>query len=262
MILKIDSPHNHLIKKVNKLLVSRAFRYTEGLFVIEGLRLSTDAVKSGMQIDTLLFTDAFAQKHGEELALLQKNSDRCVEISRAVESRISDTQNPQGIFCVCRLPKNKLSVSCGKRYIALENIQDPSNLGTIARTAEALGADGLILSRDCCDCYNPKVVRGSMGAFFRLPFVQTDDFCAFLRNAKESGFQVVATSPDRNSEDIAALKRSDSVIAVIGNEGEGITDGAFECADNIVTIKMRGRAESLNASAAAAIVMYEVLKQG
>lgn len=262
MILKLDSLQNPLVKKLSKLISSRSFRYTEGLFVIEGLRLSQDAAKSNVCIEKLLFTADFAKKHPDELELLQSVADTSIEISKSVADKICDTQNPQGVFCLCRIDKNDFTLQQGNRYIALENIQDPSNLGTIARTAEALGAQGLILSHNCCDVYNPKVLRGSMGAFFRLPFTVTDDFCTYLKSAQKAGFQIMATSPDSSCEDIADCKKADSLIAIIGNEGDGITKEAFDCADSTVTIKMRGRAESLNASAAAAIVMYEVLKQG
>ena len=262
MILKLDSLQNPLVKKISKLISSRSLRYEEGLFVIEGQRLSMDAVKSNVSIEKCLFTADFAKKHPDDLALIQSVAESLVEISKSVADKISDTQNPQGIFCLCRIDKKDFALQQGSRYIALENIQDPSNLGTIARTAEALGAQGLILSRNCCDVYNPKVLRGSMGAFFRLPFIVADDFCAYLKSAQKSGFQIMATSPDSNCEDISKCEKSESLIAIIGNEGDGITKEAFDCADSTVTIKMRGRAESLNASAAAAIVMYEVLKQG
>ena len=260
MISKIDSIQNPLIKKASKLISSRSFRYSQQSFVIEGLRLCSDAIKSKAEISELMFTSDFALKHGEELKSFCEHAEKSFEISPAAAKKICDTQNPQGLFCICRMKQNDFSLNQGGRYIALENIQDPSNLGTIARTAEALGADGLILSRGCCDIYNPKALRGSMGAFFRLPYVTADDFCEYLKTAQSDGFQIMATSPDSSCEDISSAKKSDSLIAIIGNEGDGISPDAFACADKAVTIKMRGRAESLNAAAAAAIVMYEVLK--
>ena len=182
------------------------------------------------------------------------------EISRELYDRLSDTGSPQGFLCVIDMnstPRlNEISIS-GK-YAALENIQDPSNLGTILRTAEALGVDGVILSEGCCDIFSPKVVRGSMGAVFRLPFMQVKSMADFVRIQTSSGAVCYASAP-RDAEDIENIDFSGGAIMLIGNEGNGLKEETISCCTKRVKINMKGRAESLNAAAAAAILLYRLL---
>ena len=144
------------------------------------------------------------------------------------------------------------------KYIALENIQDPSNLGAICRTAEALGVDGAILS-GCCDRYSPKVQRGAMGSLLRLNIIDCDNLRELLVSLGEKGMKLYATTPDDTAQKITECDMSGGVVAVIGNEGNGVTDEVFSVCEK-VTIPMLGRAESLNASMAAAITMWEMMR--
>ena len=141
---------------------------------------------------------------------------------------------------------------------SLENIQDPSNLGTILRTAEALGIEGVILSGNCCDIYSPKVIRGSMGAVFRIPFTIAEDFCGYISELSRKGIDVYASTP-YDAEDITNVKFSGGVM-LIGNEGSGLTKDVLTLGIQKVKIPMKGRAESLNAAAAAGILMWEMLR--
>ncbi len=259
MYRSIESVSNNRIKKLQKLIKSASFRRKEGLFVIEGKRLCMDAVYSGITVSEVYFSESFAEKHPDELARLTEGADGFI-LPESLLNRVSDTVTSQGVIAVCRIISQPQSMKKGGRYIAGENLQDPSNIGAVSRTAEALGCDGLILSSDCCDIYNPKVLRSSMGAIFRLPIFIPDDFTRFLRSAQNEKFTVYATVPDKNADDISGTDFSDGSIVVIGNEGNGITYETKELADRVVTIKMKGRAESLNAAAAAAILIYELTK--
>lgn len=258
--MMITSRDNELIKEVSKLISASKYRKKSNCFVAEGVRLCRDAANSGALIKSFLYTSEAAEKYNEELCIISKAAASSAEISRELYDRLSDTGSPQGFLCVIDMnstPRlNEISIS-GK-YAALENIQDPSNLGTILRTAEALGVDGVILSEGCCDIFSPKVVRGSMGAVFRLPFMQVKSMADFVRIQTSSGAVCYASAP-RDAEDIENIDFSGGAIMLIGNEGNGLKEETISCCTKRVKINMKGRAESLNAAAAAAILLYRLL---
>ena len=134
-------------------------------------------------------------------------------------------------------------------------------MGTILRTAEALGVGGILLSRGCCDIYSPKVLRGSMGAIFRLPFLVVEDLPAYLSKQKEKGYSIYAAVPDRNAVPITEIPFSKRCAVVVGNEGNGLTQACIQACTQSVTIPMEGRAESLNAAIAASILVWEMVRR-
>ncbi len=259
----ISAKDNELIKQVSALISSPKRRRESGSFAAEGVRLCVDGVRSGAEVRCFLYTDAAKKKYNEEYRLISEAAARSEEVSESLFKRISDTQNPQGFMCVfSALDKNHKSYKINKQghYAALENIQDPSNMGTILRTAEALGADGVILSDDCCDIYSPKVVRGSMGAVFRVPVIIADDFTAYIKKLTESGVCTYASTP-RNAQDIKDMSFENGGVMLIGNEGSGLRPETIAACAESVRINMKGRAESLNAAAAAAILLYSLLNK-
>lgn len=256
----ITSKDNDLIKEASRLMQSPKYRKEKGLFAAEGVRLCADGVLSEAAAECFLFTEAASKKYPAEFELISSSAKKSFAVSESVFKKISDTTNPQGFFCVFRvLDKNhKLdTISIQGRYAALENIQDPSNLGTILRTAEALGVDGVILSPDCCDVYSPKVIRGSMGAVFRVPLKIPEDFTGYIRSLTQSGVATYASTP-HEAEDINTVDFSRGGVMLIGNEGNGLRPETVAACTKSVRINMRGRAESLNAAAAAAILIYEL----
>ena len=144
------------------------------------------------------------------------------------------------------------------KYVALEEISNPSNFGAICRTAEAVGLNGIII-KGGCDVYNPKVLRAAMGALFRLDVLVTDDLISLLEELKENNMSVYGSVPDANAEKITNINKSQGMVCVIGNEGNGISDEVKEVSQ-LVTIPMNGYAESLNAAAAATIIMWEMMR--
>lgn len=257
----ITSKDNELIKMTAKLLSSSKYRHETGLFAAEGVRLCMDAARSRMTIVRFLYTETAMKKYPQEFAVLSGSAQQSIAVSEGVFKRLSDTAAPQGFLCVVAgLDKNDISYTINKqgRYAALENIQDPSNLGTILRTAEALGADGVILSADCCDVWSPKVVRGSMGAVFRLPVWTAEDFTAYIRELTRSGVPTFASTP-HEAENLEYVDFSQGGVMLIGNEGNGLRDETIRACRTRVRIEMKGRAESLNAAAAAAILLYRLL---
>lgn len=258
----ITSKNNSKIKYAGKLVSDSSFRKKEKLFTVEGLRICTDAVDSGIKITDTFFVRESYEKHQADFEKVFEKSEKVYEVSTEILSKISDTGTPQGIFCICEFGKNIFdykSIKTNGRYIALENIQDPSNLGAVSRTAEALGIDGAIIC-GCCDIYNPKVLRGSMGSLFRLPIFRTDSMEKFLNFSKGAGLKSFTTTTDKNAKKINEINFSDGIVCVIGNEGNGVTEKTASLCDEKITIPMQGRAQSLNASMAACITMWEMLR--
>lgn len=257
-MLRIDSVSNEKIKLAVKTASSAKSRKKEGLFFLEGLRLCRDAALTGAEIEYAFFTDKAIERNKDDVSLICEKAKAFFEISDAVSLRLAQTETSQGFFCLCRISQSSSDVNYKGKYIALENIQDPANLGAIARTAEALGIDGAILC-GCCDRYSPKSQRASMGSLLRLNVVECDELPALLQELKAKGMKLYATTPDEKANKITECDMSDGVIAVIGNEGNGVTDEVFDLCEK-VTIPMLGRAESLNASMAAAITMWEMIR--
>ncbi len=255
---KITSKSNNSIKEVKKLFTSRRHRIQNQKFVLEGARLCFDVTESDCKPCMLLLTEAAAEKYGNKCAALIDYFPKVYFITDEIAQKISDTQSSQGVFAVCEMRSGEFVPEVGKKYIALDQIQDPANLGAIVRTAEALGINGALLY-NCCDVYNPKALRASMGGMLRLPFAQSGNLAADIRKYKAAGFSVYAAVPDSSAKDITEIKFRGSDICVIGNEGNGVSGEVLaECAP--LTINMLGRAESLNASVAGTIVMWEMLR--
>lgn len=256
---KITSRNNEKIKFFQKLSSSSKFRKENSLYTLEGARLCFDALLSGEEIKEFFFTEKASEKFSEQVKRLTESAESSFEITDEVAQKLAGTSSTQGIFCIIKYRQNILAIDTKLCYIALDSIQDPANLGALARTAEALGLGGLILY-NCCDVYNQKALRASMGAFFRLPVLFTDDLPKLLYNKAIEGMLTVAAVPDRDSEDISSLNFKNGAIAVIGNEGNGVCEEVKKACLKKAVIPMRGRAESLNAAAAGAIVMWEMMK--
>lgn len=251
---KITSRDNPLIKLVSQLNNSGRSRKEHGLFVIEGLRLCRDAAENGFAFTHLLVSETAEKKYADDIKMLSKAASKTYLLSDNVFAKISDTKSPQGIICLVELGRKAQTIKKSGRYIALENIADPSNLGAVSRTAEALGIDGIIISQGGCDPFAPKSLRASMGALLRLPVIVCEDFIGELR---ESGLSLYACVVSGEAMSLTDVEFSDGCAALIGNEANGLTEEAKAICKPI-TIKMSGRAESLNAAVAASIVMWEM----
>ena len=254
----VTGRENPLIKLVSSLQKRASARRENGLFVLEGLRLCTDAADNGIRFDKLIVSETAAKKHAESIAAFAKNSDECISVPDSLFKKIGDTENPQGIIAVSRIPETENGdIKSNGKYVALENINDPANLGAVSRTAEALGADGLILSVGSCDPYSPKALRASMGTLLRMPIFIFADFPAEM---EKCGLKFFACVPEPFAEKISDIRFLPGCAVMIGNEANGLTEKTKNAAYKKITIPMRGRAESLNAAAAAAIAVWEMMK--
>ena len=254
--LRITSKDNDNLKQISQLLKSSKRRRDEGLFVLEGLRLCLDAIQNGHVPQKVFLSETAISKYQREVEILTAHGDTYV-LSDSLFSKFSDTVSPQGILCVCKTPLfDEEKFNPNGRYIALDNLQDPSNLGAIARTAEAFGIDGIIIQGGC-DPYSPKSLRASMGALLRLPVYPTDDmFAVFAKNRLKSYASVIS----READSVGEIRFNGGCVVIIGNEANGISAETVDKSDCLITIHMSGRAESLNAAVAASVIMWEMCK--
>lgn len=261
--LTITSKNNDRVKRVCLLAASPVQRRKQGLFVLEGLRLCRDAAQNGVRASEVYFRQDVADKFSDDLNLLINSADSAFLVGDDVFEKMSATESSQGVISVIdasALP-NGCEPSASGRYVACENIADPSNLGAIARTAEALGCDGLILLGHCCDRLSPKSLRASMGALLRLPVMCFEDALLGADELKAAGLKLFASVVDPIAEPIDSVPLSAGSVAIIGNEANGISDALINASDFSFTIPIKGKAESFNAAAAASIIIWELMKR-
>ncbi len=258
----LSSRDNPLIRQVRELLGSARARRENRLFAIEGARLCADAARSGAAVTAFLYTRRAAETYRSYWEPVAAAAQRRFEIPEALMKYAADTATPQGMLCVCAMLDNRPgldTIEPHARYLALEDIQDPANLGTVIRTAEALGLSALLLSDGCCDPYNPKVLRGSMGGVFRLPLLPAGDLAHTAEILGRRGMRCFACVP-QGGEDLRRAGLSAGAVCLIGNEGRGLRPETAAACTGRLTIPMGGRAESLNAAMAAGIVMWELCR--
>ena len=254
----ISSRTNPVIKAAAALKESSERKKT-GLFLIEGARLCFDAASNGVQVEKLFITERAAEKYSREFEAVKENALKSYFISEHIAEKLSDTKNSQQFFAVCRDTKGTPEIARDKMYVFCDNIQNPDNLGAIVRTAEALGAAGLIINSGC-DIYSPKALRASMGALMRFPVIRTENASALLTALRRDGMEIYGSVVSPDAEKLTETEKKGSGVLVIGNEGNGISEEILSVCTRQITIPMKGKAESLNASAAATILIWEFMK--
>ena len=249
----ITSRTNPLIVRMKKLKSRRSARREEGVFLCEGPKMLEEAVKWGADIQVVLCAP------GRELPPL-KAGTRIVEVPEDLLASVADTETPQGVVFLCR--GGELTFDPAKewkRFLVLDGVQDPGNLGTVWRTADAFGADGVVLVNHCADPWNPKTVRATMGAVFRLPLCECSlpELAEYLR-ARD--IPLYATALREDTEDLRAVELTRAAV-IIGSEGRGVSDQALDLCQKTVKIPMTERCESLNAAVAASVVLWEMARE-
>lgn len=254
----ITSTANARVKELLQLQKKAKIRNQEEVFIVEGVRMFQELPTDWIQ--KVYFSETFYNRRKVELSLDQYEYEL---LSDTVFAYISDTKSPQGVLCVVKQRSNTADkVLEGKQplLLILDNIQDPGNMGTIVRTAEGAGVTGIIMSRDCVDIYNPKVIRSTMGSIYRMPFVYVDDITDIMKQLKARGITTYAAHLDgKHSYDEADYKKASAFL--IGNEGNGLREEVARSADEWIQIPMLGEVESLNAAIAASILMFEASRQ-
>ena len=236
-------------------------RKREQAFVIEGRKMFEEAPSD--RIKMIVASESFC-KSKEGAALLKgKKFD---VVSDSIFETLSDTKTPQGILAIVKrlnyTMDDLMQVKNQKapHLVVLDNLQDPGNLGTIFRTAEAVGVTGILLSKDCVDVYNPKVIRSTMGAVFRMPFLYVEDLPEKIKELQKENIKTYAAHL-RGENAYDEEDYTTGCAFLIGNEGNGLRDEVADCADCLIRIPMEGEAESLNAAVAAAVLMFEAGRQ-
>lgn len=253
-MINIESKNNSLFKDIKK-LKEKKYRIQTGTYLIEGLRFVDEAFKSNAKIEKILYTQEFVEKHCGFLA--EKNDVENVMLSASLLKELSFTGTPQGIMAVVCM-ENK-SLRSGDIVVLVDKVQDPGNMGTIIRTAHAVGASGIIATKGTVDIYNDKTLRSTMGSVFYLPVIE-DENLDLVMSLKEEGFKLVVSSL-QGSKDFFEEDLSGKIIIAVGNEGNGISDEIYEISDKKVKIPMPGNAESLNVAVATSVMLYEKIRQ-
>ncbi|KKO50888.1 TrmH family RNA methyltransferase [Paenibacillus sp. DMB20] len=243
-------------------LQEKKHRDKQNKFVVEGIHLVQEALLSGADVECVAFD--MAKGIPRELREIPDNGRRVewIGVTEAIISKVSHASTPQPVFAVVRKERetwDKLFADIGRPVIVLDGLQDPGNVGTIIRSADASGAAGVILGKGCADLYNPKTLRSTMGSVFHLPIIE-GELTELLPRAREKGARLVTTSLEGKTSAFH-YDFTGFCWIVIGSEGSGVSPEAAALVDDAIIIPMPGRAESLNAAMAASVLLFEALRQ-
>lgn len=254
----IASLGNAQIKNIKLLLDKSKVRKEQKLFVAEGIKMFLEApvyMVEKVYVSTSFLNRTIHRSKIEKLPFEQ--------VTDEVYQKMSDTKTPQGIMTVLKQPvyqeKDLFSME-GGRFLVLNGIQDPGNLGTMVRTGEGAGISGIVMDRNTVDIFSPKVIRATMGSIYRVPFLYTEDLCKSLVSMRNLGITLYAAHL-KGEKSYTEEEYKGAVAFLIGNEGNGLSDEVAQMADIYLRIPMHGKVESLNAGVSAALFMYEADRQ-
>lgn len=253
----ITSIQNPTIKLVKELQKKKSTRKKQQLFIVEGIR-AVQEIPKHIRIEQVLVSEQIEESTYEGL-----NVREVLVVTEEIFKSISDTQTPQGMMAIVKIPEvslESLEVEDGP-YLVLENLQDPGNLGTIVRTAHAFDFKGILMTKGCVDLYSPKVVRSTMSSLFYVPVVTDYSIEEIITYLKKSQVTLYTTALTKKAQPIQNIAFNKRMALVIGNEGNGVSEYCLAETDYNMIIPMPGGAESLNASVAAGVCMYEMTRQ-
>ena len=266
----ISSTSNSKVKRLVALSQKAKLRKNEGVFIVEGARMFREAppqwIREVYVSETFL---AKCQKEHETDLMEILNRTGYEVLTDEVFKKASDTQTPQGVLCVLDMPHYELADQLDAwlsdeqnalLLVMLENLQDPGNLGTILRAGEGAGVNGIIITRQTADLFNPKVIRSTMGSIYRVPFFIVDELGETIKMLQKKGVAVYAAHLD-DSVDYDIPDYTKPTAFLIGNEGNGLKRETADMATQYIKIPMAGQVESLNAAVATTILMYEASRQ-
>ncbi len=248
----ITSRQNPLMTHLRKLASSRAYRREQGEYLCDGVKLLDEALRWGAAVKTAVFSEDVDVPELPE-------GVRAVRVPRELMRAVSPMETPQGALFTVRLPDEPLPQTlCGARYLVLDGVQDPGNVGTILRTADAFGCEAVLLVNGCADVFSPKTARATMGAVFRIPAYActVDELCALLTR---SGLPLYGTALREDTVDLRSVPLARAAVA-IGSEGRGLSAEVLAHCEKTLKIPMQPRCESLNAAMAACVVLWEMYR--
>ena len=253
---KITSKDNEFIKHIKK-LKDKKYRDLNNEYLIEGIKLIQEAIQENTKIKQIVIcedcenTEIIPKELMYEIAKFE-----CIYVTKQIFNTITEVKNPQGIIAIINKENTEKEIDYNQDIIvALDDLQDPGNLGTILRTVDSIGLNQILVSKGTADCFNPKVVRSTMGAIFRVKIIECEDLKNTLKEVKKHKFKLL-----KAEKTIYATEYKKKVI-IIGNEANGVKKEIQDMADEKVKIPMLGKTESLNASVATGIILYEYVRQ-
>ena len=256
----ITSKENALIKQIIK-LKEKKHRDNYCKYIVEGVKLIKEAIQENAKIDEIIVREDALNSE-----LLQKHLGECIEkfkctkVPSNIFKLITEVENSQGILAIIEKTSQEQKIDYTQDIIlALDDVQDPGNLGTIIRTADSVGLKQIIVSKGTVDAYNSKVIRSTMGAIFRVKIIYAENLAKTLNEIKQKNYEIMVTSLD-TKESIYDIKLKNKII-VIGNEANGVSKEIIDIADKKAIIPMFGKTESLNASVATGVILYEYVRQ-
>ena len=255
---EIQSVQNPVIKRL-KSLKDKKEREKYGEMLVEGEKMMLEAADAGLSASEVLIDAEQTGRFSALMERMEKVGARVFAVPRRVLEAVCDTKTPQGACSAIALPPFFDAARAPGRLVVLDGVQDPGNVGTIWRTADAAGLNGLLMSDQCADPFSPKVQRAAMGSGFRVPASVTSDLPGMLAQLRSRGYAVIASSLS-GADFYAGMPRCERFALVIGNEARGVSSEVMRTADVLLKLPMRGGAESLNAAVAAGIMMYELMK--
>ena len=246
----ITSKDNEIIKNIKKL---KEKKYRLDSYIVEGIKMVKEAINENQEIALIAIREDFKID-------FDTKKIKIVTISNKIFNDISDVKTPQGILAVIKKNQNN-QIETNQEYIlALDSLQDPGNMGTIIRTADSANINQIIINKTTVDPYSPKVIRSTMGAIYRTNIIEVEDLKTTLKEMKSKGFQIITTDL-KATQSIYDINYNNKTVVVIGNEANGVSQEILQIADKKVIIPMLGKTESLNASIAASIMIYEYVRQ-
>ena len=252
---EITSIHNPAVLALRELQRPRA-RREQGLFLCESAKMVREALALSL-CRTLIVEHGRETDYAQEIGQADAQGAQVLLVTAPVMQALSEAKTPQGIAATVAIRPEPQTLT-GSRIVALDGVQDPGNVGTILRTADAAGFDGALLSDACADLYGAKTLRATMGSVFRVPVMRTADLPAALEEMKARGYAIVAT--ELGGADFYANCPHERCVLVIGSEGRGVSEAVRAVATHHLALPMRGGAESLNAAVAAGIMIYEMAR--
>lgn len=251
---RIESTQNALVKHWKKLVTTRKEREKTGEFIVEGFHLVEEALKNKDQIVQMIV------REGVDLPLLWATDDvMIVEVTETIAKELAETETSQGVFAHCKqVEVDSEAKENWKKVLLVDAVQDPGNIGTMIRTADAAGIDGVVLGKGCADAYNPKTLRSAQGSHFHIPVIR-GELAEWMEDLQARGVKVYGTAL-QNAIEYTNVEHSESFALIVGNEGSGIHPQLLDKTDQNVIIPIFGRAESLNVAVATGILLYQFVK--
>lgn len=258
----ITSSSSAKLKKIRQLNTKAKARRETGCFVLEGRKLFEETPAALRR--AVFMAESFAEENPRMIKELEAGGCEADIVGDRLFASVCDTKTPQGILTIAAFPEwtrdDLLSGDGAPLLMVLENVQDPGNVGTIVRTGEGAGVTGIILGDGCADIFSPKVIRATMGSVFRVPTMRTADLAGTLRWLSGQGIRSYAAHL-RGRNEYTVENYETGTAFLIGNEGNGLSPELTAAADCLIRIPMEGKVESLNASVAASLLMYEARRQ-